>query len=64
MKLLKKDVFLEEIEKIWITLSPSQREALMLEAIRGSHLNRAIEALPAIQMEVSKANALKGNDKK
>lgn len=36
----------------------------MLEAIRGSHLNRAIEALPAIQMEVSKANALKGNDKK
>jgi hypothetical protein len=50
----KKDVLLEEMAKIWITLSPSQKEALMHEAIRASRLNQAIDHLPAMQTGRSK----------
>lgn len=45
----KKDVLLEEMARIWITLSPSQKEALMHEAIRASRLNQAIAHLPAMR---------------
>lgn len=45
----KREESLEEMVKIWITLSPSQKEDLMQRAIRASLLNREIEALHATQ---------------
>ena len=48
-KLMQTDARLREMVRIWITLSPSQKEALMHEAIRASRLNHAIAHLPAMQ---------------
>jgi len=50
----KKDVLLEEMVRIWITLSPSQKEGLMHEAIRASRLNIAIDHLQEMQTDRSK----------
>jgi hypothetical protein len=61
MKRSKKDEYLEEITRIWTTLSHSQKEGLMQEAIRASQLNQAIEALPAIKMARSNHNVVKRN---
>lgn len=49
MKLLLKDELSVAMVKILITLSPSQKEALMHEATRALHLNHAIAHLPAMQ---------------
>jgi hypothetical protein len=46
----KKDVLLEEMARIWTTLSLSQKEALMHEAIRASRLNHAIDHLQETAM--------------
>ena len=61
-KQMQTDALLGEMVRIWTTLSPSQKEALMQKAIRASQLNQAIAHLPAIKMEVLNRNALKGND--
>jgi hypothetical protein len=50
MRQLKMDESLEEMAKIWITLSHSQKEGLIQEATRASQLNQAIAHLPAIKM--------------
>jgi hypothetical protein len=50
MRQLKMDESLEEMAKIWTTLSPSQKEGLIQEATRASQLNQAIAHLPAIKM--------------
>jgi hypothetical protein len=44
MRQLKMDESLEEMAKIWTTLSLSQKEGLIQEATRASQLNQAIEA--------------------
>lgn len=49
--LMPKDEPLREMEKIWITLSPSQKEALLQEATRASHLNQAIARFRATKMD-------------
>jgi hypothetical protein len=59
-RLSKKDVLLEEMGKIWTTLSLSQKEALMQEAIRASRLNTAIAHLPAMQTGHSNDKLPKG----
>ena len=43
---------IRETEKIWTTLSPFQREELMLEAILELSLNPLTEALVVMPMEV------------
>mgnify|MGYP003454018724 FL=1 len=49
-KLMQTDARLREMVRIWITLSPSQKEALMHEATRASRLNLAIEAFRGTEM--------------
>lgn len=49
MKLFLMDELSVAMVKILITLSPSQKEALMHEATRASRLNHAIAHLPAMQ---------------
>ena len=50
--LMQADALLREMVKIWITLGPSQKEALMQEATRALSLNQAIDRLRATKTEV------------
>ena len=50
MKLFLMDELSVAMVKILITLSPSQKEALMHEATRASRLNLAIEAFRGTEM--------------
>lgn len=62
-KLLRMDESLEVMAKIWITLSPSQKEALIAEATRASRLNRAIEAFNETKTDPSEINEASENAK-
>lgn len=50
--LMQADALLREMVKIWITLGPSQKEALMEEATRALSLNQAIDRLRGTRTEV------------
>jgi hypothetical protein len=55
IRLSQRDEQLEEMVRIWTTLSPSQKVALLQEATRASSLNQAIEAFRETPMEALKA---------
>lgn len=59
----KKDELLEVMEKTWITLNLSQKEALIAQATRASSLNQAIARFQETQMEALKVKKVKENDK-
>jgi hypothetical protein len=59
IKQSKKDELLKVMEMIWITLSHSQKEALIAEATRASSLNSTIAAFQEIQMEALKVKPVK-----
>jgi hypothetical protein len=48
--LMQADALLKEMVKIWITLGPSQKEALLQEATRALSLNQAIDRLRGTKM--------------
>lgn len=48
--LMQADALLREMVRIWITLGPSQKEALLQEATRALSLNQAIDRLRGTKM--------------
>ncbi len=48
--LMQADALLKEMVRIWITLGPSQKEALLQEATRALSLNQAIDRLRGTKM--------------
>ena len=54
----KMDESLEEMVRIWTTLSPYQKADLMQKAIRASQVNQEIDHLRETQMAVLKARDL------
>lgn len=59
----KKDELLVEMEKIWTTLSLSQKEALIQEATRALHLNQTIDRLRATKTDRWNHNEANGRNK-
>lgn len=62
MPQMQKDELLREMERIWTTLSLSQKEVLVAQATRALCLNQAIDHLHETQMAALKVKEVREND--